>query len=510
MTDSLHGPSDRTSRWLSQMHVDPHLIAARARDVSIELISDSAEPAAEIALAVAATLLLRLDELAPRLHVLAPRDRSVQLPRMTDIPLADALADAHAGFTSLGLLETRPSRNPALRLVFGGEAAGLVVSTSGWAISVGSALDGNGNGIAAFYAGVLASAEALKAILTACGAGLERMRPWRGTASLWDYSLSATPGPTLLAADLGTHTWAGAGGVASAAGWALAAAGACGTIFTGDGVVADDDVIDEDATNLNRHLTAGMNDLGIEKAALLANLLQQAGIAMTAVVRRWENLSESQRLTRLAVVSVDDDAVRRDIQLDMPQAILNAGTGDHGEYQVSRHNFITGAGLCCIARADKHFDSPEHALAARLAVPLQDLAPYLRGGSPLPIAVLARTALTERERAEAAGIGGRDLLQHFCGSLDLDNHGPAVSAPMLSAAAGALLAAELAKHSTTARVALRNGQVAHANILLGPHARWADVREKYPDCPCTDRLYRGHYMSKWLSDAGARGKTRMT
>jgi hypothetical protein len=186
----------------------------------------------------------------------------------------------------------------------------------------------------------------------------------------------------------------------------------------------------------------------------------------------------------------------------MPQAIVNAGTGDHGEYQVGRHNFLTGAGLCCIARADKVFDSPEHALADRLAVPLQDLAPYLHGGRGLPETLLARTALTQRERAEVAGVRGRDLLQHFCGSLAPDNDGPAVSAPMLSAAAGALLAAELA-HSAPGRVALCNGQVALANILLGPHTRWAAVREKYPDCPCTDALYRDHYTDIWPSGTGS-------
>jgi hypothetical protein len=499
VTSSLRGPSDRTRGWLSQMHVDPRLIAARARDVSIELTIGSAEPAAEIALALAATLLLRLDEFAPRLHIITPRERAVRLPRMADIALADALADAHTGFASLSLLETRQSREPALRLVFGGEADGLLISTAGWAIAVGSALDGSGNGIAASYAGVLAAAEALKSILTACGASTPRMRPWRGTASLWDYSLTATPGHLPVTADLGAHAWAGAGGVASAAGWALAAAGANGVTITGDGIVVDDDAIDDDATNLNRHLTAGMNDRGSGKAKLLADLLRQARLTMTALPVRWEELSEPQRLTPLAVVSVDDDAVRREIQLDMPRAIVNAGTGDHGEYQVSRHNLITGACLCCIARADKRFDSPEQALAGRMGIPLQELEPHLNSGRPLSAALLARTALTEKERTDLADIGGRDLMQHFCGSLALGNHGPAVSAPMISAAAGALLAAELVKQSAPGRIALLDGQVALANILRGPHNRWAAARLKYPECPCTDPLYRAHYLYKWLS-----------
>lgn len=499
MTSSAHGPSDRTRRWLSRVGVDPSLIASRARTVTIELAAASLDPAAEIALALTATLLLRLDDLAPTLHVVVPRGRTIRLPRMPDVPLADAIAAAHADFTSLDRLEARPSGHPALRLVFNGDADGLRVSTAGWAVGIGSVLEGTGNGISASYASVLAAAEAFKVILAACGDTPLRMRPWRGTASLWDYSLTAAPGPALTAADLGTHAWAGAGGVASAAGWAIAATAATGVAIKGYGIIVDDDVIDDDATNLNRHLTAGMDDLGAGKAQLLTNVLEPAGLSMTPAPTRWEELDDSQRRPPLAVVSVDKDPVRRGIQLDMPRVILNAGTGDHGEYQVSRHNFLTDAGLCCIARADKHVSSPEEALAARFGIALHELAPHLRSASPLPEILLTRATLNESERSDLTNVRGRDLLQKFCGSLNLQDDGPAVSAPMISAAGGVLLAAELAKHATPDRVALREGQVALANILIGPHARWVSTRAKHPECACDDPLYRSHYRDKWLS-----------
>jgi hypothetical protein len=218
---------------------------------------------------------------------------------------------------------------------------------------------------------------------------------------------------------------------------------------------------------------------------------------MTAIPSRWEKLRQAQRLTPLAVVSVDDDAVRRDIQLDMPRTILNAGTGDYGEYRVSRHDFLTGACLSCISRADKRFNGPEQALAARLGLPLEDLAPHLHNRMPLPDARLAQAAVSDNERTELAGIPGRDLLQHLCGSLALGDDGPAVSAPMISAAAGVLLAAELAKHPMTNRIALRNGQAAFANILIGPHTRWAASRQKRPECSCQDPLYANHYQTTW-------------
>lgn len=149
MTDSAHGPSDRTRRWLTRIGVDPGLITGRARHVSIELRADSLDPAAETALTLTATLLLRLDELASALHIVTPQDRTVHLPRMPDIPLPYAIATAHAGFTSLDWFERRASGQPTLRLVFSGETSGLLVTTNGWVIGIGTALEGSGNGISA-------------------------------------------------------------------------------------------------------------------------------------------------------------------------------------------------------------------------------------------------------------------------------------------------------------------------------------------------------------------------
>lgn len=501
MTASAHGPSDRTRRWLNRIGVDLSLVADRAQAIDIELTAASLNPSVEIALAMTATLLLRLDELAPAIRIVVPHDRTVQLPRMPDTSLPDAIATSHFGFASLDRLHTRPSSDPELRLVFSGNANGLQVSTAGWAVSVGTALEGVGNGISASYAGVLAAAEALKVILTVCGSVPPRMRLWRGITSIWDYTLTSTPGPPLEAADLGTHVWAGAGGVASATSWALAAAAAAGASITGDGIVADNDAIDDDATNLNRHLTAGMNDLGIGKAQLLADLLGPAGLHMTPVQAQWNELSETLRRPALAVVSIDSDPGRRQIQFEMPRVILNAGTGDHGEYQVSRHDFLSGAGLCCIARADKLVASPEEALAARLEIPVDELTPHLHSDDPLPDALLA--SLTENDRAGLRDVCGRDLLQKFCGSLMLPNNGPAVSAPMISAAAGVLLAAELIKHQAPGRAALCNGQVALANILIGPHPRWVASRTKHPNCACCDPIYSAFYRDCWIQELGS-------
>jgi hypothetical protein len=111
---------------------------------------------------------------------------------------------------------TGPARNPDVRLVFSGPAGGIAVSTAGWAVSIVRRLDGTGNGLAAGYAGVLAAAEAFKAVLTGLGVLPARARPWRGAVSLWDYTMSTETGPLLPGVHLAEHAWVGAGGVASA------------------------------------------------------------------------------------------------------------------------------------------------------------------------------------------------------------------------------------------------------------------------------------------------------
>jgi hypothetical protein len=165
----------------------------------------------------------------------------------------------------------------------------------------------------------------------------------------------------------------------------------------------------------------------------------------------------------LAIISVDDDKIRRDVQYDMPAILLNAGTGDLGTYQASAHNFLDHACAACISRADLSVSSPEARLAARLELPLQALRPFLHRPEPLPSAILATARLSPDERAATALIPGRDLLQQFCDKLQLPDSGPAVSVPMLSAAAGVLLAAQIARHACSGSTT-QHGQVVRTSI----------------------------------------------
>lgn len=487
------GPSDRTARFLARAGADPGRAEA-AGGVHVELVADRLDPATEIALALTAMLLMRMADYAPNIHLIVPNDRTAFLPLLSDAALPEALAAAYAGFSSLDRLTAAPATECDLRLVYSGGRNGLDVTTHGWAVALGAKLAGEGNALAAAYAGALAAGEVLKILLASLGATDLRTRPWRGTVNLWDYSMSAQPGPKIESIDFSSHTWIGAGGVASACAWALASLPATGTRLAGTGTVVDHDLIDEDGTNLNRHLTALFEHRGTAKALLLARLLRPAGLCLDAKPVRWDELPQVQRRPDLAVVSVDDDAVRRAVQRDMPAWIINAGTGDTGEYQTTQHNFIDHACLACISHADETAVGPEHALARRLGLAIEDLQPHLNSREPLPEELLARVDLLAQEREDIQEVPARNLIEHFCATLRPDA-GPAVSIPMLSTAAGVLLAAELTKSASGERPS--PGRVVRTNILTGPHRRWYSTRAKSTECFCNDPIYRDYYAERW-------------
>ena len=491
----MPGPYDRTRRFLARVTDDPDAAAARMAAVDVDIVAARLSPAVETAIALTTTLLLRLDEAAPRLHVDVPATRTTRLPRLSDGNLVDEVATEHAGFSSVDRLSASRSADPALRLVFDGKDDGVVVGTAGWACAIGERLpDVPGNPIAAAFAGTLASAEALKVALAAAGT-TARSRRWRGVVSLWDYALAPTIGtPIPDVVDLDGVVFVGCGGIASAIAWPLAL-----LTLAGAPLAVDDDTIDD--TNPNRHLTASIRDVGEEKAELLAGLLRPAGAAPVVQPVRWDTVDPARRAAvELGVVSVDDDAIRRQFQLDMPRLVLNGGTSDAGFYQVTSHDFITEACLGCIARADLHSGGPDESLARRLRIPLGELRPHLGSSAPLPDELLARVAAEDRELLR--GVAGRDVARVACGHLRPLPDEPAVSAPMLSAAPGVLLAAELVKRRMGAEAPLspRTNMVA-TSILTGPHERWARCIHKRTDCTCQDPAYRAFYRSRWQDGA---------
>ncbi|MGI8921472.1 MAG: hypothetical protein ACR2HD_07345 [Solirubrobacteraceae bacterium] len=491
----MAGPYDRTGRFIARLTDDPDAAASRMAGVDIDIVATRLTPAVEIAVAMTATLLLRLDKAAPRLHLDVPAGRTTRLPRLGEGSLLDELGADHSGFSSVDRFTGRRSADPSLRLVFDGEAVGLTVQSAGWACALGALLpDVEGNPLAAAFAGVLASAEALKVALRAAGA-TGRIRDWRGAASLWDYSLTPTIGSDIPdTVDLDGVAFVGCGGVASAIAWPLSFLS-----LSGAPLAVDDDTIDD--TNPNRHLTASLRDVRRGKADLFAALLRSAGAAPVVEAKRWDAVEAQRRSTvGLGVISVDDDAVRRAFQLDMPRLVLNGGTNDAGLYQATSHDFLNEACLGCVARADLNSAGPEESLARRLGISLQDLQPHLSGDAPLPADLLSRIGAEDRQVLR--GVRGRDVARVACGHLRPLPDEPAVSAPMLSAAPGVLLAAEVVKRAMGSDKPLSPvANMVATSILTGPHDRWLTARHKRSGCECQDPAYRSFYLSRWEASA---------
>jgi hypothetical protein len=494
----MAGPSDRTRRWLATLG-DPDALTRSLAAGTIELRAESGDAAAEIALAMTATLLLRLDQAAPALAIGVARTRAVGLPRLDDGDLVDALAAEHEGFASLTRLHRGPASRPAaLRLLFGavaGDPDGLVIDTRRWQVAVGHRLTGDpGNPLAAAYAGVLAAAEALKALLANAGIRHRRIRPWTGIVSLWDHALDPSdPGPAITRSlDLDDVTFIGCGGICAATAWALAL-----LPLTGAPLAVDGDTLDD--TNLNRQIIAGHRDLGSPKPHLVAAVLDAAGASTVPMLKPWQELSaELRRCCDIGVISVDHDPTRRMVQLDLPRLLLNAGNADTGLYRVTRHDFLGGACLACISRGDERSSGPLESAARRLGLPLAELQILVDADVPLPADLLARAALTDAERDRLTGRRARVALGIVCGEFAPAPDQPALSTPALSAAPGILLAAELVKERLGGAVSLgAHGNHLAASILAGPHAHWSSWRAKRPGCECGDDIYRAYYASRW-------------
>lgn len=491
--ESARGASDRTGRLVGR--VAPDATSSWMASRHIELVAARWSTDVETAMALAATLLLRLDQYAPILHFQTPSSRAAPLPRLRHTKLFDAIAEEHHGFASIERFTTAKSEEPDLRLVFGGRDNGISVNSSGWKVSLGRFEEGstNGNQIAAAFAGVLASVDALQALLEPYSA---RCRRFRGTVSLWDLRLDGANGPPIEGpVDLNNMAFVACGGVASAAIWALSLLD-----LTGTPLLVDPDAIDAEGTNLNRHLTAGYDDLGLAKVDLARSLLAGAGATPDARRERWRT---PRTPFKAVVTSPDSDSVRREVQLTMPEMALNAGTSDDGMYAVSRHDFLNKACLSCIARADLTDTSPVAAAARRLGLREDVLEPNLSSSEPLsPMVLESASGLTEQERAALASIPGNQVLEHVCGTLRPRRDDPALSAPMLSAAPGVLLANDVVRLRTGA---VTPPSMTMTSILTGPHPSWTFVRDKRRGCECTDNIYRMHFSKKWDVRDGGQG-----
>ncbi len=426
-------------------------------------------------------------------------------------PLHDALAEFFAPFAAARRLSlhTRSLSEPRadIEVVISPDPAPHAVSVwaDGWIVYLNAAAQpgpGDDNTVGAHVAAGLAVAEIFKRLIQdiALRPGLAILPIESLIFSTYDYQLGAGDNPALPGViDVDGTVMVGLGGI----GAAFTAAASSLPALSGMLALVDKDELDD--TNLNRELVARPGDVGPKVEICRRALAFHADVLART---EWFADFDEARGERhdLVIVGVDDDRARREIQSSRPRLILNAGTSDVASFRVTRHDYVHGACLSCIARGDLQDHPVERELAHQLGLDLATVLAYQDSGDPLPSALLRTTGRLDEEDIER--LGDRpliDIQQRVCAQVPLGTGAgeEAVSISFLSALPGFLLLGEVIKeraYPAAVRPPL-NDRVNHLfmSVFGRPHPNllhgWRDKRE---DCDCTWAAYQRAYQRKWL------------
>jgi molybdopterin/thiamine biosynthesis adenylyltransferase len=515
----MHSPdaiSDRTTRFVEAViQADADVVRRHlsGRHVIIELgPAESTGFAGQAIVFTLLNLLVRLDVYCPNITAIVPDgDRHVLLRLLKTGTFRDALRDFVSPFSAAARIAwcvgSAPTGDPSdihVMISPWRSARALSVWANGWIAYLNEDVPGqfeDANIVGAGTAAALAAAEVFKRLIEGLPLkpGVKVLPIDRLCMSAFDYTL--TPGPTPLLpvpVDLSGVVIVGLGGIGSA----LVAAAASLPEIRGAFYLVDDDLLDP--TNLNRHLVARPGD-SCSKVAICRRALEFCDGVQARPERFDAFVKTCGEQHELVVVGVDDDRTRREIQATQPRVILNAGTSDVASFQVTRHDYLHGACLGCIARDDLRERPVERGLARVLGLDPSVILSYQRSGKPIPRALLEKAGrLSEDELAQYGDRPLREIQQHRCAALTVgDVEGErAMSISFLSALPGFLLLGELVKErscSGMGRPPLNDKQNhSFLGVLGRPHPDLLrGYRDKRGGCDCLREPYVRAYRRKW-------------
>lgn len=507
--------SSRTTRFVeSTLTDDTTTVKANLAGQRIVITLDpdaSATFAGQMILFTLLNLLVRLELYAPQLEVTLPDVERHFLLRLLDSgSLPRALEHFFAPFPAARRLHisSTPDDNikPALRLVISPQPISdtLSVWADGWITYLNAAAPFHAedtNSIGACVAADFAAAEVFKRLIARLPLrpGLKVLPIDRLVFSAYDYRLAPGPNPPLpTTVKVDGVVVVGLGGIG--AGFVTAASALPG--LAGLLTLVDKDPLD--LTNLNRLLYARPGDTGFK-----VQLSRRALRFHNEIDARVEWFDEFTALCGtqqdLIVVGVDKDSVRRAIQQSMPRLIFNGGTSDTASFQLTRHDYLHGACLACIAAKEPDDYPVERELARQLGLDLDTILRYLKSGDPLPAALLRERGVLMTEDVER--LGNQTLVEiqkRVCAQLPLGigKQQEAVSISFLSAMPGFLLLGEVIKelnYPDMSRAQL-NETANHLLLSLLGHPSQAllgDWWQKIPGCDCIRPAYQRNYQRKW-------------
>jgi len=272
-------------------------------------------------------------------------------------------------------------------------------------------------------------------------------------------------------------TLIGAGAVGDALLWALVLGGVS---IAGTAHVIDPQTLD--ATNLNRHLLAGVNDIGRAKSEVARTFLSAAARAESVVGRFVPAPSPIDTL----VSTVDNNEARYQAQASFPRTLYHAATqAEH--VSVGVFDFRRGACLGCLFPRGSRTQA--QLIAEETGLDPTEVATVLAADGVLSAPMLepiARRLGVARSTLEP--LIGRNLREVYarelCGRLPIGATpgAPVATIAYASGLAGALLAAELVRDADP-RLAASRSQNYLQMAAASPAAAWISFREKEHDCP---------------------------
>jgi len=501
-------------------------------EIALALAPDLAgERLGQLTLLVAANILCRLGPYCPKIAIVVP-DTACVHPDLPLLPSGSPLGDVLCRFMEDTQRPEKRSHRQyrvgafddafALALVIGDarvKASRTLYTwyerwTGGFADTSQPITYRGSNSFGALLAGALGATGVSRLLLERIAAPGFAPQPLPRAAALsaYSYTSPSTPGsePDVpIQVDfraIGPLLLVGGGAVASGLAFALASL----PQVVGDLTITDHDGID--ATNLERHLIATWEHVGLLKATRVAQLFADGvwnGLVVRAYNSRYEHLPPAQWRTMIA--AVDDADIRRRLQFDLPETLLNAGTVGP-EFLVSRHDY--GAGPCAECLYPEH-SQPARTLVEMLAVQTGlDVTEVVRlegERSPLTEEQIARIVergelmFPEEVLERARHDGFRALAESACTTATVRPELPAATIGFVAALPGILLAAELVKE-VVFRTGLTDGPpLAGAQSVFrfdtfGELQDPIELARPSRGCRCQEQLMRAAYLRRWRDD----------
>jgi hypothetical protein len=522
----MGGQADRTVALLERLArpvVDPRPLQEMLAPGRVAIVLDPAiagESQAQLVFSFAVNLLARLYPIVQSLEVVAPPVAvGTRLPRWAGVTI-----DEHAryllGAVNPPVVWTVPGRqqgDASCALVVGTAstraAATVFVGSDGWLAGVSPTgpvpVTPRLNPVGAYAAACLGVGEVCKRLLT------RHRELFDGTPiipiggplafSTFTYQADAAgPNPDLPAAvDLQRLTLVGIGAGGGALAFTLASLPDLRGVLR---LIEPDEVIDP---NLNRYVWADAEDAiarrqKAEVAAALFDGLRH--VTALADPRPYHDVAPTLASAdyRYVVAAVHSREARRELQLETPMVLWDAGATDHGEFVVWRMSL--GTTECMYCKHPSGQGDPEHDKAVQLAdllgLSIETWIGKVRDNEVFredEIAVIAGRAARSGISIDSPRPGQRysDWEQAQCGKLRLpeaDDEIPFASAPVM---AGVLLAGEVIKEHHFPDAILDSY---YWNTLLGRFMIRNQPRRRPPrgDCTfCHDEVYLGQSRRRW-------------